>query len=65
MKIEDDDDDSLALKARLGIGDDTPPLLTIVGEPPPSHWGKITSRGRTTSSEYLDFLKRNRERNGK
>jgi hypothetical protein len=62
MKIEDDDDDSLALKARLGIGDDTPPLMTIVGEPAPSHWGKITSK---TSSEYLDFLKRNRERNGK
>ena len=62
MKIEDDDDDSLALKARLGIGDDTPPLMTTVPEPPPSHWGKITSK---TSSEYLEFLKRNRERNGK
>lgn len=62
MKIEDDDDDTRELKARLGIGDDTPPLMTIVPEPPPSHWGKITSK---TSAEYLDFLKRNRERNGK
>jgi hypothetical protein len=38
------------------IGDDTPPLMNKVPEPPPSHWGKLTSRGRTASPAYLRFL---------
>jgi hypothetical protein len=36
-------------------GDDTPPLMNKVQEPPPSHWGKLTSRGRTNSPAYLRF----------
>lgn len=65
MKTDDDNEETQELKARLGIGDDTPPLMTIVRESPPSHGGKITSRGKTNSAEYLEFLKRNRDRNGK
>lgn len=38
------------------IGDDTPPLMNSVPEPPPSHWGKLTSQGRTASPAYLRFL---------
>lgn len=38
------------------IGDDTPPLMNKVPEPPPSHWGKLTSRGRTASPQYIRFL---------
>ncbi|NBW20684.1 MAG: hypothetical protein EBR82_73245 [Caulobacteraceae bacterium] len=45
------------------IGDDTPPLMNRVHEPPPSHWGKMTSLGRTNSSDYLRFVstKKNKE----
>jgi hypothetical protein len=38
------------------IGDDTPPLMNKVPEAPPSHWGKVTSRGRTASAAYLRFV---------
>lgn len=38
------------------IGDDSPPLMNLVPEAPPSHWGKITSQGRTCSQDYLRFL---------
>lgn len=37
-------------------GDDSPPLMNKVPEPPPSHWGKLTSQSRTQSVEYLRFL---------
>lgn len=36
-------------------GDDSPPLMNQCPEPPPSHWGKLTSRGRTNSEAYLRF----------
>lgn len=48
----------------LGIssyGNDTPPLMSSVPEPPPSHWGKTTSEARTASPQYIEFLKRHRE----
>jgi hypothetical protein len=38
-------------------GDDTPPLMNKVPEPPPSHWGKLTSQSRTLSPQYIKFLK--------
>lgn len=37
-------------------GDDTPPLMNKVPEPPPSHWGKRTGRSRFESEEYLKFF---------
>lgn len=37
------------------MGDDSPPLMNQCPEPPPSHWGKLTSRGRTNSEAYLRF----------
>lgn len=37
------------------VGDDSPPLMNQCPEPPPSHWGKLTSRGRTNSEAYLRF----------
>lgn len=46
-------------------GNDTPPLMASVPEPPPSHWGKTTSQARTLSPQYLDFLNRHRESKGK
>lgn len=39
-------------------GDDTTPLVSTVQDPPPSHWGTVTSRGRTLSQQYLKFLKK-------
>lgn len=42
-------------------GNDTPPLMASVPEPPPSHWGTITSQARTTSPQYLEFLRRHRK----
>jgi hypothetical protein len=45
----------------LSYGDDSPPLMRLVPEPPPSHWGKITSEARTLSPQYIEFLKRARD----
>jgi hypothetical protein len=42
--------------AGLSYGDDSPPLMNLVPEPPPSHWGKLTSQPRTMSPQYLKFL---------
>lgn len=36
-------------------GDDSPPLFNKVPEPPPSHWGKVTTK-REQSPEYLRFF---------
>lgn len=43
----------------VGSGDlnDDQPLMSLVPEPPPSHWGKITSRPREQSEEYKKFRK--------
>ena len=43
----------------LQVGDDSPPLMNHCPEPPPSHWGKLTSRGRTNSEAYLRFAAAN------
>jgi hypothetical protein len=42
-------------------GDDSPPLMASVPEPPPSHWGRLTSQSRTLSPAYVEFLRRNQE----
>jgi hypothetical protein len=42
-------------------GNDTPPLMARVPEPPPSHWGVTTSQARTMSPQYIEFLKRHKE----
>lgn len=47
-------------------GDDTPPLMSKVADPPPVSWGGITSSPRTLSPQYIEFLNRHREvRDGK
>jgi|688.fasta_scaffold263137_3 hypothetical protein len=42
-------------------GDDSPPLMSMVPEPPPSHWGKLTGQSRTLSPQYVAFLNRGKE----
>lgn len=59
MTIEDHTHDVRDLQGRYG--DDTPPLMSKVPEPPPSHWGKLTSQSRTLSPQYLAFLKKHKE----
>lgn len=63
MAIRDDHIEERDFGRRCG--DDSPPLMTKVPEPPPSHWGKLTSRGRTCSTDYLKFLMRKEAQNGK
>lgn len=46
---------------RASHGDDTPPLMSLVPEPPPSHWGTMTSQSRTLSPQYIRFLKQHKE----
>lgn len=59
MAIRDRDIDEREIK--LTYGDDSPPLMNRVPEPPPSHWGKLTSEARTLSPQYVEFLRRARE----
>ena len=59
MTIRDRDIDETEIK--LSYGDDSPPLMNRVPEAPPSHWGKVTSRARTLSPQYVEFLRRARE----
>lgn len=42
-------------------GNDTTPLMALVPESPPSHWGKLTSTARTLSPQYLAFLNKHKE----
>jgi len=46
----------------LAYGNDEPPLMAKVPEPPPSHWGKLTSRSRTSSVSYLLFLENHKRK---
>lgn len=55
MTIEQHAADLRELQRKF-VGDDTPPLMSRVPEPPPSHWGKMTSQSRTLSPQYLKFL---------
>jgi hypothetical protein len=58
MAIEDGHIDETEFTRRLAHGDDSLPLMARVPEPPPSHWGKVTSQARTLSPQYIEFLKR-------
>ena len=58
MAISDDD---IEMRKELRYGDDTTPLMALVPEPSPSHWGKLTSAPRTASPQYLAFLNRHKE----
>lgn len=65
MAIRDDDFDERDFAATTG--DDSPPLMSRVPEPPPSHWGRMTSQARTLSPQYLRFAtthKRKETRDG-
>lgn len=42
-------------------GDDSTPLIGMIPEDPPSHWGKLTSKARTASEAYLKFLNKGKE----
>ena len=55
------DEDIPELEFETRYGNDTPPLMASVPEPPPSHWGKSTSQARTLSPQYLQFLSKHRE----
>lgn len=52
--------------ARFAYGNDDPPLMNHVPEPPPSHWGKLTT-DRKHSEAYTKFVlgakKKNEEKN--
>ena len=56
--IRDGHIDGEEFKRRISYGDDSTPLMAKVPEPPPSHWGKVTSQSRTLSPAYVEFLKR-------
>lgn len=58
MAIEDGHIDPQEFQRRIARGDDSTPLVSLVPEPPPSHWGKLTSQSRTLSPQYLQFLGR-------
>ena len=62
MAVSDEHIDETELRSRCG--DDTPPLMSRVPEPPPSHWGKLTSQSRTLSPQYMAFLKKHKEVQG-
>ncbi len=58
MAIRDAHIDGEEFQRRVTQGDDSPPLISKVPEQPPSHWGKMTSKSRTLSPAYVEFLKR-------
>ena len=60
MAIEDRINDVKELRG-VSRGDDTPPLMSLVPEPPPSHWGTMTSQSRTLSPQYIRFLTKHKE----
>jgi|GEM_PF-3561516 hypothetical protein len=45
-------------------GDDSPPLVNKVADPPPAGWGKLTGTARTLSPAYLRFLSKGMEADG-
>jgi len=59
MAVSDEHIDERELQSRYG--DDTPPLMSRVPEPPPSHWGKLTGQSRTSSPQYMAFLNKHKE----
>jgi hypothetical protein len=59
MASEDEPIDKRDFEPRYG--NDTTPLMALVPEQPPSHWGKLTSTARTLSPQYLAFLNKHKE----
>jgi hypothetical protein len=59
MAVSDEHIDAREFQAMLSA--DTPPLMAKVPEPPPSHWGKLTSQSRTLSPQYMAFLQKHKE----
>lgn len=59
-----DDDHPPEREFETRYGNDTPPLMSIVPEPPPPHWGVTTSIARTLSPQYIEFLRRHKESKG-
>ena len=57
----DDQIDAEEFRAATRYGNDQTPLMAYVPEPPPSHWGKLTSTPRTASPQYLAFLDKHKE----
>lgn len=53
MATEDED---ILDRERLSYGNDSTPLVSLVPDQPPSHWGSLTSQSRTLSPQYLKFL---------
>lgn len=64
MASNEDRIDIEEFRAATRSGEDTTPLMALVPEAPPSHWGKITSTPRTASPQYLAFLARHKEVQG-
>lgn len=56
MAIEDFNIDIRDLCGPGRYGDDSTPLIGMVPEDPPSHWGKRTSGNRFESEAYLKFF---------
>jgi hypothetical protein len=61
MPVDDDYLTDEDLRHVPRCGDDTPSISANIPDPPPSHWGTMTSSPRTASPQYLDFLRRNTE----
>ena len=52
-------DDSIDVRdLRVSGGDDSPPLMNCVVDPPPAAYGGVTSVARTLSPQYIAFLSR-------
>jgi hypothetical protein len=47
---------------RFSYGNDSPPWMNAVPEPPPSHWGKVMT-DRTNSDAYAKFVAGARKKN--
>lgn len=56
MVNDDFESDSKDLCGPGRYGNDSTPLVALVQDPHPCHWGKITSGNRLESEAYLRFL---------
>jgi hypothetical protein len=59
MATDEDQIDERDFQPRCG--NDSTPLMSLVPEPPPAHWGRMTSTARTLSPQYLAFLGKHKE----
>lgn len=54
-------DDHIDVRDLRGGGDDSPPLVGKVPDPPVASYGGVTSVARTLSPQYIAFLNRHKE----